>query len=147
VRVTARDGSSWRVQRYSLRPPSTGVARWRRVADHPNPAGFGEFTGVVVRGEAAGWAALIDLLVAVLRWSAAVVCAPVGIALCLLRLRPWPVTAKRRGRARRVHLWSVRGRTASNDLLAEIVDSLRTGRHLPAGDIELTARARTTEPT
>jgi hypothetical protein len=127
--------------------PHAGVGRARRVANHPNPSGFGDFTGGLIRAEATGWAALIDLLVALLRWSAALVFAPIGIALCMLRLRPWPLSAKRRGGARRVHLWPVWGRTASNDLLAEIVESLHTGRHLPPGDVELTPRARATGPT
>jgi len=80
---------------------------------------------------------VIDLFVAALWWIASLVVAPVGIALCLLGVRAWPVTARRLGRSDRVHRWQVKGRRASNDLLAEIVDALRTGRHLPDGDLEL----------
>jgi hypothetical protein len=137
VRVWASDGSAWRVQRYPLFRRARTFDRTRRAMRHPAPAGLGEFSGNVVRAEATGWVALIDVLVAALRGLAAPVVAPIGIALCLARLRPWPVTARRLGRSRRIHRWQVTGRTASNDLLAEIVDALRTGRHLPEGDLEL----------
>jgi hypothetical protein len=135
--VRARDGSAWRVQRYPLRRHARTFDRARRAARQPAPAALGEVTGGIIHADAFGWAALIDLLVAALWWVAAFVAAPLGIALCLLGLRPWPVTARRLGRSRRIHQWQVTGRAASNDLLAEIVDALRTGRHLPEGDLEL----------
>jgi len=135
--VKARDGSTWRVQRYPITSGGRTFARTRHVARQPAPAGFGEFSGAVVRAEATGWVALLDLFVAALRGLAALVLAPIGIALCMLGVRPWPVTARRLGRSRRIHRWQVSGRAASNDLLAEIVDALRTGRHLPEGDLEL----------
>ena len=135
--MKARDGSTWRVQRYPLSPGAGAFGRVGRAARQPAPAGLGEFSGNVVRAEATGWVAVIELLVAALRGLAALVTAPFGIALCLLGVRPWPITARRLGRSRRTHRWRVTGRSASNDLLAEIVDALHTGRHLPEGDIEL----------
>jgi hypothetical protein len=125
------------VQRYPVGRPAGSASRTRRLVRQPTPAGFGEFSGRVVQGEAAGWTALLDLLVAVLHWSIALVAAPFGIALCMAGVRDWPVTARRLGRSHRIHQWHVHGRTASNELLAEIVDALLSGRHLPEGDAEL----------
>ena len=109
------------------------MSRAVRVARHQEPAALGSFTGGVVRAEATAWVVLIDAFVAALRWLGTVACRADRHRPVPAPLRPWPVTARRLGRSRRVHLWSVRGRAASNDLLAEIVDSLRDRSAPPAG--------------
>jgi hypothetical protein len=84
-----------------------------------------------VRGEALGCLLPIEALSVLVARGAAVLIAPFDILLCLSGWRPWPVTARRLGRARRRHTWMVRGWAESSAMLREVESALRFGRRLP----------------
>ena len=58
------------------------------------------------------------------------------VPVCLLGRRPWLVTAKQVGRARRTHVWQVAGNRQSRELVARVAATLHEGRRLSAVGVE-----------
>jgi len=132
MRVTAADGSTWKVTRYRLRELPSRIGSSSRAArsmsGSPQP---GTMFDQGVRGEALGCLVPLELASVAITKVAAVLIAPLDLALCGSGRRPWPITARRFGMSRR-HTWHVYGWTQSSTKIDEVAQALRTGRHLPA---------------
>lgn len=140
VRLVAQDGGTWRVGRRWLRPTLT-LARWGQLVRR---TGAGDLTGEISfersRNNYAGaQLGMILMVVMVVRYALAIVLAPFDALLSFVGLRPWYIEAKNVGRAKRRHVWIVKGWEASESLLCEIDAALRTGHRLPDGDLVVSA--------
>jgi hypothetical protein len=114
--------------------PSLLGATARSGRANPDGRQVGTIFDQGVRGQAMGCLVPLEVASVLLGHALALLIAPVDLALCLVRWRPWPVTARRVGRVRRRHTWLEVGWRDSSTRIDEIVHALRTGRHLPTGE-------------